>query len=150
MTCDETANALRSLGAWDALNLDGGGSSALYIRREHGIVSHCSDGSERPVGNHIGIVFRNPPAKTQSETAIAKSVASERTMVSSSRIESKPTVSTPSRTVLFPNVRRPRVRPVAVQQDGRSSWATFAASTAVVGIALVLNRRRRSGEPSQN
>jgi hypothetical protein len=57
MTCPEAARALRDHGAWDAVNLDGGGSSALYLRAEGGLVSHPADGTERGVGNHLGIVF---------------------------------------------------------------------------------------------
>lgn len=61
MTCPQVARALQSLGASDAVNLDGGGSSALYIRSEYGVVSRASDGFERGVGNHLGIFFRDPP-----------------------------------------------------------------------------------------
>lgn len=57
MTCPETARILQGHGAWDAVNLDGGGSSALYVRAEGGLVSHPADGIERGVANHLGMVF---------------------------------------------------------------------------------------------
>jgi exopolysaccharide biosynthesis protein len=38
----------------DAINLDGGGSSALYIASEGGIVNRPADGHERSVLNHLG------------------------------------------------------------------------------------------------
>lgn len=61
MTCQEAARTLHAAGAWNAVNLDGGGSSSLYIRRERGLVSTSADGFERPVGNHFGIAFRDAP-----------------------------------------------------------------------------------------
>jgi exopolysaccharide biosynthesis protein len=32
MTCEEEASMLRELGAWNAINLDGGGSSTMWVR----------------------------------------------------------------------------------------------------------------------
>lgn len=52
---NELASLLSELGAWDALNLDGGGSSELWVRREGGTQNHPSDGRGRGVGNHLGI-----------------------------------------------------------------------------------------------
>lgn len=64
MSLPELAFLLRQLGAADALNLDGGGSTALYIQGKHetGIVNYPSDnkafdhGGERKVANAI-LVF---------------------------------------------------------------------------------------------
>ena len=52
MTLSEFADVLRSLGAWEAMNLDGGGSSTLWV---HGaMVNRPSDpAGERAVGNAI-------------------------------------------------------------------------------------------------
>lgn len=60
MTCMEAARVLRDFGASDAINLDGGGSSALYIRSEGGIVTRPADRTERSVANHLGVVFDAP------------------------------------------------------------------------------------------
>ncbi len=46
----ELADIIKSVGAYDAVNLDGGGSSALYVEAL-GIVNNPSDGTERAVGN---------------------------------------------------------------------------------------------------
>jgi hypothetical protein len=54
MTCAEEATTLRGLGAWDALNLDGGGSSAMWLSGT-GVVNAPSDGSPRVVANHLGV-----------------------------------------------------------------------------------------------
>lgn len=54
MTCGELAALLRGLGAYHAMNLDGGGSSTMYVQGQ-GVVNQPSDGSERTVGNHLAI-----------------------------------------------------------------------------------------------
>lgn len=48
------------LGACTAMNLDGGGSSAMWLDGK--IVNHPSDGVERRVGNHIAIIKRTDDA----------------------------------------------------------------------------------------
>lgn len=54
MTCSELASLMVELGAWNALNLDGGGSSELYVSTL-GVVNAPSDGVERPMGNQLAI-----------------------------------------------------------------------------------------------
>lgn len=58
MTLPELAQAMVDLGCTDALNMDGGGSSVLWIRGE--IVNKPSDGRERPVANGL-LVFSTAP-----------------------------------------------------------------------------------------
>jgi exopolysaccharide biosynthesis protein len=53
-TLPELAQFMRELGACTAMNLDGGGSSAMWL--EDRIVSRPSDGKERNVGNHLAVV----------------------------------------------------------------------------------------------
>ena len=59
MNLHELAKTLKWIGAKDAMNLDGGGSSALYIKNENGVVSYPSDNKkfdhegERSVANII-------------------------------------------------------------------------------------------------
>ncbi len=60
MTTAEAGRVLRGFGGWDAVNLDGGGSSTLWIRGEGGLVSHLADGHERPVATHLGVAFDGP------------------------------------------------------------------------------------------
>jgi exopolysaccharide biosynthesis protein len=55
VTSLEMIPLLEEFGVADALNLDGGGSSALFIRAEGGVVNRPSDGHERLVINHLGI-----------------------------------------------------------------------------------------------
>ncbi len=54
MTCAELAALLLELGAWEAINLDGGGSTTMYVEGL-GVVNRPSDGHERVVGNHLAI-----------------------------------------------------------------------------------------------
>jgi hypothetical protein len=53
-TLPELAAVLVELGACTAVNLDGGGSSALWLRDR--IVNQPSDGAERQVANHLAVV----------------------------------------------------------------------------------------------
>ena len=55
MSLAELADLMRSLGVYQGLNLDGGGSTTMVIRGE--VVNHPSDSTgERPVGNAILVV----------------------------------------------------------------------------------------------
>lgn len=52
-------DVMRFAGAYEALNLDGGGSSTLYTQAL-GVRNHCSDGNERAVGNGVFAVLDAP------------------------------------------------------------------------------------------
>lgn len=54
MTCLELSALMRELGAANAVNQDGGGSSTMWIAGA-GVLNHPTDGSERTVGNHLGL-----------------------------------------------------------------------------------------------
>ncbi len=54
MSCAELATLLKGLGAYNAANLDGGGSSAMYVAGQ-GVVNRPSDGTERVVANHLAV-----------------------------------------------------------------------------------------------
>ncbi|MBA3541478.1 MAG: phosphodiester glycosidase family protein [Deltaproteobacteria bacterium] len=54
MTCDELSALFTGLGASDALNLDGGGSTAMWLAGT-GVVNNPSDGQQRVVANHLAI-----------------------------------------------------------------------------------------------
>jgi hypothetical protein len=55
MTAAELAGLLVARGARDAVLLDGGSASTLFIAGEGGVVNAPSDGAERPVANHLTI-----------------------------------------------------------------------------------------------
>lgn len=62
MTVSELAGLMRSFGAADAVNLDGGGSTELATRRpgtqQVTVRNTPSDGAERPVANGVGVFVR--------------------------------------------------------------------------------------------
>jgi exopolysaccharide biosynthesis protein len=67
-TTAETAEWMTSFGAWEALNLDGGGSTALAISDGHGGAKILNrpihlglPGTERVVANHLGIMAKPLP-----------------------------------------------------------------------------------------
>ncbi len=54
MTCPELGTLMAELGAWSAINLDGGGSTTMWVRGD-GVVNSPSDGGQRVVANHLGV-----------------------------------------------------------------------------------------------
>ena len=70
----EGADLMRFLGCWDALDLDGGGSTEMWSA-SHGIVNHLRDGSERPVGNGLFFTLKAPADKTVTSIRFADPVA---------------------------------------------------------------------------
>lgn len=64
MTAAELAAFLRDRGVRDAIGLDGGGASTMYVAGEGGVVNAPSDGVQRPVANHVGVVFGAQPPGT--------------------------------------------------------------------------------------
>jgi hypothetical protein len=75
-TLVEMAELMVELGAWRAVNLDGGGSTTLFVAAEGGVVNRPSRGWEREVINHIGIIAPQraappPPPTTQATPAAA-------------------------------------------------------------------------------
>lgn len=63
MTCNQLAGLMQSLGAYSALNQDGGGSSTMFVKGQ-GVISSPSDGSQRSVVTHWGVQAEGagPPA----------------------------------------------------------------------------------------
>lgn len=61
MTCDELGDLLAEFGAHDATNLDGGGSSAMWLAGR-GVVNRPSDGALRRPGNHLALFARGSGA----------------------------------------------------------------------------------------
>jgi hypothetical protein len=51
------ADFMIELGAWNALNLDGGGSSALYVESKGGTVNRPCEGGERSVLNTLAVIL---------------------------------------------------------------------------------------------
>lgn len=65
-TYPEGAEMMRSYGCYDAVNFDGGGSSAMYLQK-HGIVNTPCDGAERAVCSGLYMTVDAPADNTVSE-----------------------------------------------------------------------------------
>lgn len=70
VTTSMLADVMRFAGAYEAVNLDGGGSSTLYTQAL-GVRNTCSDGSERAVGNAIFAVLEAPEDNEVAEISFA-------------------------------------------------------------------------------
>ncbi len=73
MTIAELAQLMKDLGAWNAINLDGGGSTTLVARpagtKERTVINRPSDGTERADAN--ALVFRSTaPAAPITDVAL--------------------------------------------------------------------------------
>jgi hypothetical protein len=131
MTCQEAARTLKSFGAWNAVNLDGGGSSSLYIRREHGLVSSTPDGYERPVGNHFGIVFSDAPEIEDSVPA-----RDEPTDAMALRdLDPAPPIPVPT--------KRPKLASASSEPRAAQPFSTVATLCSTLAFGMVGGRRRR-------
>ena len=65
LTLPELARLMDDLGACTAVNLDGGGSSAMWVRDR--IVNQPSDLIERPVANHLAVLVVTEPAPPRED-----------------------------------------------------------------------------------
>src|SRR5262249_57607274 len=72
MQLDELGYLMLDLGAADALALDGGSASTLYIRNQMGVVNLLADGVERQVANQVGIKFDPSPVRYTLEGRVAE------------------------------------------------------------------------------
>lgn len=64
---DDEGRVLKWLGAWDGINLDGGGSTCMVVNGK--IRNHNSDGTERAVGNGVLYYSTAPVDETISSLA---------------------------------------------------------------------------------
>ena len=58
VTLDELARLMKGVGCTEALNLDGGGSTALCVTDDAVLVNSPSDGSERRVLSFVALVAK--------------------------------------------------------------------------------------------
>lgn len=66
MSFSELARLFRELGCTDALNLDGGGSSTLWVQGQ--VANMPSEGSERPMANALVLVLEKEREKAEKES----------------------------------------------------------------------------------
>jgi len=77
MTQKEMAQLMLKLGASDALNLDGGGSSTMVVRplgeKNPTVINRVSEGVQRLIANGLGIFTNAPKGKVHGLKIVAKS-----------------------------------------------------------------------------
>lgn len=77
MSQKEMAEIMQKLGASDALNLDGGGSSTMVVRplgeKQTSVINRVSEGVQRLIANGIGIFTKAPQGKVNGLKILAKS-----------------------------------------------------------------------------
>ena len=95
----------QELDACSAINLDGGGSSAMWVGNR--IVNRPADGVERPVGNHLAVVLRSDLVACDRQEE-AEKVAADRakepassttTTTTVTRVTSRTTTTTQSKAI---------------------------------------------------
>jgi len=124
------AQFLIELGAWQALNLDGGGSSTLYVDKLGGMINAPAEGKERSVLNHIGVIIGEPPEpEAPAEEADA------------------PEVHVPAPIMFTEDDFVPRGQ---VENPPRVMWSIYGGAAGallltglITGIVITLRRRRR-------
>lgn len=70
LTYYEAAGLLKALGCYDGLDLDGGGSTAIWSNA-HGIYNSPRDGSERAIGNGLYFAIKAPKDNTVTSIRFA-------------------------------------------------------------------------------
>ena len=149
MTGAELGKQLAGLGAWTAINLDGGGSSTLYVKQEGGVQNRPSGGGERSVANHLGVMIVNVPRSgslvgfvREGDIKTGKGIPTARVELAGGR-----TVGVDSRGFYrFDGLAAGKYRATASAPgyvSGAKEREVGAAKTAWASIAL----RRAVGEP---
>src|SRR5690606_19352298 len=135
-TCAELAALMAELGAWQAINLDGGGSSALFVEGR-GVINRPSDGAERAVANHLAIV------RSESGGADACPFACRAPPTSVAVLSGPPGPAeshSDRRTRSAEHGQEQRVE--APSEEGPLPWATLTAACAVLVLGAAAWRTR--------
>jgi hypothetical protein len=141
VTCPEAARILQDFGASDAVNLDGGGSSTLYVRSEGGLVSHPADGVERAVGNHLGVIL------DAHETSDAETLQPTTQVTATPASLPFSTLVTPSDGAIIRAHEKSRVgcQIAPWHLHTHSTWGVWPAS---VLVAFMVSLRRKDRHPT--
>lgn len=130
MTCMDAARVLRDFGASDAINLDGGGSSTLYIRSEGGLVTRPADRLERPVANHLGVVFDAAPEPEEAPAA-GRPAAAMRAAVALPTTTTRRVPGAPAARAARPQVMRAGCQATPGPVTPETAWGALALAVLV-------------------
>ena len=97
LTLNELAELMRSLGAWNALNLDGGGSSSAVVRDpfsgEVVLANRPSGASQRPVPYVVGVQAVPPVTEYEADSDIAFLAVSADTLPAQVHLGDRPSIA---------------------------------------------------------
>ncbi len=143
------ARLLAGLGAHRAINLDGGGSAAMYLTTKKGVVNLPADRRERDVLNHIGVFWR----PTQAQIAAMRV---QQTQQNAARRRARPAhLDRPDHLPVLRSPPKPSTAgvPTGLQRYWQLHWREVAspknlllATPALLGLILLgvwVRRRRR-------
>jgi hypothetical protein len=99
VTFEELASIMVSLGCTDAINLDGGGSSTMYV--SGAVLNRPSDGNLRPVANALLLFLPAAEEPTPKPTLIAKTDQLKPGDVTTLRVVNESGADVPSERVLW-------------------------------------------------
>lgn len=149
----ELAELMEELGAWQAFNIDGGGSTEMWMKGK-GTVNDPSDGTSRAVANHWGIFTGAGPAahcvKTAPGDAGADAASPDAGGEEDAGAGASSSSSSSSSGAGGPNAATPPETPSDAGEGGGCSAATRDDAPALFGLGglgfltVALLRRRRS------
>jgi hypothetical protein len=142
---------LRGLGAEHVINLDGGGSAAMYLASAKGLINQPADRKEREVLNHVGVYWR-PTSKQlaawRAERATRRSRSKVAAGVGDGKRAPTPALTAPPRpsTAGVPTgFQRAVQRHWREILSPRNLLVGIPAALALVFLGMWLVRRRRRG-----
>lgn len=143
----ELAELMNELGAWQAFNLDGGGSSTMWIDGK-GTVNDPSDGTPRAVANHWGIFNGSGAAAHCMKLAGPADAGADASAAddagASGGPDASPAPSAPAADGT--SATGDEAAPDANAADGCTQSARPSSSIAggaILGLALLLSARKR-------
>ncbi|WP_152365987.1 phosphodiester glycosidase family protein [Microlunatus speluncae] len=149
MTIAELARLMQDLGAWNAINLDGGGSTTLVARpagtKERTVINRPSDGQERADAN--ALVFRSTaPATPVKDVALRPALEPAAGLARPEAYDLLPGLS---RTVVGTGLDgNLAAAPVTGHFQARPGGVVGLASSRVKTEAIVVGHRRGTGTVS--
>jgi exopolysaccharide biosynthesis protein len=137
------AEHMIEMGVWNALNLDGGGSSTLYVEAMGGTVNTPSEGRERAVLNSLGVFFHGPTEpRPEEESGVEEGVVG-----AAAAVEREERVSVHFERQDF-EVRGAPEPPLLLRRILQASGGAVLLLALVAGsVVIVRIRRKRRSRP---
>jgi hypothetical protein len=152
------ARLLAELGAHRAINLDGGGSAALYLATAGGLASRPADRKERDVLNHLGVFWRPTPEQLRALEAERQRALEAARVADASALAAASTPRPGAPVLTAPPRPSDQGVPTGLRRwfqlhgrelaSPRNLLVLAAVLLAALALALLLVRRRRRAAPT--